>query len=310
MEDWKLIKPLGVAPQNFPETDELPEGVETVKWHDTFGYPVNLIPDRLYTARFGYPLHFNLYMPSIMGKDGKSVAPPVIIHIQGSAWGKQQMFQSLNMLTRMAAKGYAIVSVEYRPSDKAPFPAQVEDVKTCIDFINNNAKLYNLDTDHIAIWGDSSGGHTALLAGITGNNDLVPDGIDTLPDIKCIVDWYGPTEIAEMNYYPSNIDHTVAESPEGKLIGGKNVLENKDLADKTVVMNYLYKDRPTPPTLVMHGGSDMLVPFNQSARLYRKMKELGKDVRMVKLVGSNHGFFGFQCEEALDMVDEFIRKHI
>lgn len=48
--------------------------------------------------------------------------------------------------------------------------------------------------------------------------------------VKCIVDWYGPTDIAKMNYYPSSMDHTQADSPEGFVIGRKNVLENPELA--------------------------------------------------------------------------------
>ena len=113
-----------------------------------------------------------------------------------------------------------------------------------------------------------------------------------------------------MNFYPSVQDHIGPESPEGCVIGGKNVLENPELAEATVPMNYLERDKETPPLLIMHGGSDMLVPFNQSCRLYEKMKELDKTVEFVKLVGANHGFGGFNCEEALDAVEEFIRKYI
>ena len=310
MGERRRISPLGVSPLEFPETDELPEGVKTVEWKDSFGYPVNLIPDIEYAVKDGYPLHIELYLPSLADPDGEPQKAPLIVHIQGSAWKKQAMFQSIGMLTRMAAKGYTIASVEYRPSETAPFPAQVEDVKSGISFLAAHADAYPIDLDRVALWGDSSGGHTALLTGITGDRELLPTGGLVLPDIRCIVDWYGPTEIAEMNYYPSNIDHTAADSPEGMLIGGKNVLENRDLAEKTVVMNYLRADIPTPPVLIMHGGSDMLVPFNQSARLYRRMKELGKAVEMIKLVGSNHGFMGFQCEEALEMVHAFLAEHL
>lgn len=54
----------------------------------------------------------------------------------------------------------------------------------------------------------------------------------------------------------------------------------------------------------------MLVPFNQSYRLYERMKELGKNVEFIKLAGANHGFMGFNCDEALDAVEGFLRKYI
>ena len=53
-------------------------------------------------------------------------------------------------------------------------------------------------------------------------------------------------------------------------------------------MTYLSADRPTPPTLIMHGGRDLLVPFNQSCRLYATMKVLDKDVTFYKLDNASH----------------------
>ena len=105
------------------------------------------------------------------------------------------------------------------------------------------------------------------------------------------------------------MDHTQADSPEGFVIGRKNVLENPELADATVPMNYLSREKETPPLLIMHGGSDMLVPFNQSCRLSERMKELGKN-ELTALAGANHGFMGFNCDEALDAVEGFLRKYI
>ena len=174
-----------------------------------------------------------------------------------------------------------------------------------------NAGKYHVDADRTALWGDSSGGHTALMAGFTGDGEPDMDAYrEQSAAVKCIVDWYGPTDIAKMNYYPSSMDHTQADSPEGFVIGRKNVLENPELADATVPMNYLSREKETPPLLIMHGGSDMLVPFNQSCRLYERMKELGKNVEFIKLAGANHGFMGFNCDEALDAVEGFLRKYI
>ena len=302
----KIIPPLNVPPEQFPETDELPEGARTVAWADTIGGPVDLIPGIQYAVREGCPLHIELYRPAL------AEPAPLIVHVQGSAWMKQRMFQSVSLLIRLAEKGYAIASVEYRPSEVSPFPAQVEDVKTAMVFLAKRAAEYGLDMDRVAVWGDSSGGHTAALVGVTGARELFPAGEDAaaFPQIRAIVDWYGPTEIAEMNRYPSGMDHIAPTSPEGLLIGGKNVLENPELAERTTVMNYLSADVETPPMLIMHGGSDMLVPFNQSCRLYERLRALRKEASMIKLVGGRHGFAGFRSENALAAVDAFIREHL
>ncbi len=117
--------------------------------------------------------------------------------------------------------------VEYRPSEIAPFPAQIHDAKAAVRFMRMNVEKYNIDSQRIALWGDSSGGHTVVMAGITADCQLDTELYREFSSkVKCIIDWYGPTDISKMNYVPSSQNHTEPDSPEGYLIGRKNVLEN------------------------------------------------------------------------------------
>ena len=95
--------------------------------------------------------------------------------------------------------------VEYRPSTVAPFPAQVKDTKTAIRFLMKNASTYSIDPEEIVLWGDSSGGHTAAMTGVTLND---PDLSDESPTdepirLKAIVDFYGTINVSKMNLEPS-----------------------------------------------------------------------------------------------------------
>ncbi|BBH27894.1 hypothetical protein SG0102_28280 [Intestinibaculum porci] len=85
--------------------------------------------------------------------------------MQGSAFHQQWLWNSISRLIRLAEKGFAIAIVEYRPSEFAPFPAQVQDTKAAIRFLRQEAVRYHIDSNHIALGGDSSGAHTALIAG-------------------------------------------------------------------------------------------------------------------------------------------------
>lgn len=148
------------------------------------------------------------------------------------------------------------------------------------------------------------------MVGFTGDN--YPDNKtygDISCHVNCIVDWYGPTDLIEMNYYPSTFDHVEPASPEGRLIGFRNVYENTEDAAKASPINYV-NENPVPPLLIMHGNRDQLVAYQQSVELYKKMKALKKDVSMVCLDGAYHGFGGFQSDEALDMVDRFIKDKL
>ena len=294
------------TPETFPENTALPDGVKVVRWQDSFGYGVAFKPGIVYAQRGGEELHIHYLTPRNDRKDN-----PLIVYVQGSAWFKQDLFIHLAEMIRMCQRGYCVALVEYRPSTTAPFPAQAEDAKAAIRFLRARAEKYRFDPERVAVWGDSSGGHTALMAGITGDEwPNHPEDEKQSAQVRCIVDWYGPTVVSEMAFEPSCGEHFSADCPEGWLIGRLPVQEHLDLAGKTVPQSYLRKDKPTPPILIMHGSRDMTVNFQQSVHLYNALRDLGKECEFIKLEGADHGWRGFACDEALDAVENFLKKHL
>lgn len=295
--------------EDFPPAQELPEGTKRVELRDTFGYPVRFLPGIEYASRSGERQQLHLLLPEDWGRPERRF--PLVVYIQGSAWHRQNSFEHLAHMIRVCQQGLAVAMVEYRPSEVAPFPAQVQDVKTAIRFLRMQAGAYPIDPERIGVWGDSSGGHTAVMVGLTG--DRAPDSElygEYSAGVKCIVDWYGPTDIAKMNLSPSTQDHAGPDSPEGWLIGRKNVLEHPELAAATVPMNYLRADVPTPPVLILHGSRDHLVPFSQSCLLYERLRALDREAELYRLEGAYHGFGGFHSEEAIGITVDFLKKHL
>jgi acetyl esterase/lipase len=263
MEKLELLEPypmFGESP--FPESEEAPDGMITVRWTDAPAPAADLIPNVVYQELSGERQHLQIFKPmQIFGAPG--AAPPkrpLIVYVPGSAWHRQNVWMGLGKALAAVAKGYAFAIVEYRPSDIAPFPAQIEDAKSAIRHLRTHADEYGIDKSKVAIWGDSSGGHTSALVGITGDG-ILDSGQHSGEScaVNCVIDWFGPSDIAMMNYYPTAMDHHGEDSPEGFLLGRKNLLDNPELAQKANPLNYLSVDRPTPPFLVMHGGSDNIV---------------------------------------------------
>lgn len=308
--EYDSLIPVFTGPLNeFPPAEELPGGAKTVTLRDTFGYPVRFIPGVEYARRSMEVQHLHLLLPEDWDRPDRLF--PLVVYIQGSAWHRQQIFEHLPHMIRVCQQGFAVAMVEYRPSEVAPFPAQVQDAKAAVRFLRMHAEQYHIDRERIGIWGDSSGGHTAVMAGVTGDRDLDPELYgDYSAEVRCIVDWYGPMDISKMNLVPSTQDHTGPDSPEGYLIGRKHVLEHPELAAATVPMRYLSAGVPTPPVLILHGSKDHLVHFSQSCLLYSRLKELGKDVELYKLEGAYHGFGGFHSEEAIHITVDFLNKHL
>jgi acetyl esterase/lipase len=310
----ELVVPLLVTP--FPVDTEVPDGVEIIFLKDRDGYGTQVTPDVKYDERDGEELVLQIITPVVDEKavpvgSGTAKKWPLIVYVPGSGWKRQNVYTAFDNMLRMAEKGFAVAIVEYRGTDISQFPSAIEDTKTAIRYMKTNAAKYGIDADKIAVWGDSSGDHSAVMAGITGDDEFNTGAYaDVSASVNVIVDWYGPTDISVMSYYPSVMDWTLPDSLTGMLIGKLNVLENPEAVSKTNPINYLAADKAIPPILLMHGSQDILVPFNQSVRLYEKLRELNKTVTFYKVEGGNHGSGGFMGDDALELVAEYIRRQL
>ncbi|MEZ9592987.1 prolyl oligopeptidase family serine peptidase, partial [Vibrio breoganii] len=90
-------------------------------------------------------------------------------------------------------------------------------------------------------------------------------------------------DIGKMNEEPSTCEHRQPNSPEGLLIGGVDVVENPELAQKANPINYINNDSDNPPFLIFHGSKDRLVPFGQSVMLFNALKNAGKDAELYQI---------------------------
>src|ERR1017187_2179139 len=105
-----------------------------------------------------------------MKKDMRGKPRPAIVVIHGGGWleGDKSSFAGREdavpgNITHFAALGFVAVSINYRLSGEAPFPAALEDCKNAVRWLRAHAKDYNLAADHIGAYGNSAGGHLALL---------------------------------------------------------------------------------------------------------------------------------------------------
>ena len=203
------------------------------------------------------------------------------------------------------AKGYAVASINYRFSQHAVFPAQIEDCKAAIRWLRANAAKYHLDPDHIGVWGASAGGHLVALLGTTGGvKDLEGQGgnLDQSSRVQCVVDWFGPTELTTMGEQGDK-----PGSPVALLIGGP-APENKQKARKASPLTYVSKD--AAPFLIMHGDKDNVVPLRQSELLAEALKKAGVEVTLQVVKGNGHGGPGFNSPESRKLIEDFFAKHL
>jgi acetyl esterase/lipase len=244
---------------------------------------------------------------------------PVILSVHGGAFmmGDKRDDQVTPMLQGLM-RGYAVVSINYRMSGEALFPANIIDVKAAIRWIRANAVKYRFDPDRIAIWGGSAGGYLASLAGTGGDvkdlEDLNLGNSAFSSRVQAVVDWFGPINFLKMDEHlratgNGTPDHSGADSPESKVLGAK-ITEIPAIVKKANPETYISVD--DPPFLIQHGTKDGTVPTQQSEEFYDKLvKVLGKDkVTLNLLQEAGHGGPQFEDPKNLDLVFKFLDREL
>ncbi len=239
---------------------------------------------------------------------------PLLIWIHGGGWsgGSKTQIPYLNQLTR----GYVVASVEYRFSQKATFPAQIQDCQAAIRWLRASAKKYSIDPDRIGVGGASAGGHLAALVGTSGGQKVFPmigGNEDQSDRVQAVCDIFGPTNFwtvvtqAEDDKNVKNIFKWNNGDPYSNLIGAK-LGEDKEKCDAVSPVRYVSKD--DPPFLILHGDRDTLVPYAQSVELNDLLAKQGVDVTLQRLPGAGHGGPSFQLPAVAQLTNSFFDKHL
>lgn len=257
----------------------------------------------------------DIFLPN----DNKTKYPVLmIVHGGGFRFGDKQGIELKIALEPALERGFAVVSINYRLSTEAKFPAAPQDVNAAIRFIRANANQYKLDPYYIALWGSSSGGNLASLAGTTGNyktfvnynlnNYRVPWGINA------VVDFYGPINFLTMdNQFTINgIDGQNHNSPDSfeSLYLGAPIQIIPLTVKKSNPETYITSR--TCPFLIEHGTMDKNIPYQQSVIFSQRLNEkLSADEINLRLIdGAGHGGPQFETKDNIDLVFEFLEKYL
>ena len=211
---------------------------------------------------------------------------PLVVFIPGAAWQRQEMYNGLPGLCDLARRGYAIASVQVREAALAPFPAQVEDVRRAIAFLEDHAAAFHLDMDRMVLAGDSSGGHLALMTAL-----MEPTRA------RGVIDLYGPTDLL-LSGGPMT----------ASLLGVREVASAPEKAGAASCGTYISPERAVPPILIAHGLADDTVSPEHSLRLHRQLEACGKRSELVWVEGAGHGGPFWRSEPMLAILDEFMQS--
>jgi acetyl esterase/lipase len=256
----------------------------------------------------------DIYLP----EDGDGLFP-ILLAIHGGAFAVgDKRDRPIGSFLRGLERGYALVSVNYRLSREAVFPAGIQDVKAAIRWLRANGAAYLLDASRIAACGASSGGNYAAMIGVTNGESLFDDPALGNPEqpagVQAVVDWFGPTDflkmdgqLAESGLWPR--DHNRADSPESLYLGApiQQIPGRVQLANPMT-----YVGDGMSPILIQHGNKDCLVPVQQSIEFARLIEQrVGVDrFEFDILKDAGHDDPMFHSEANMNRVFDFIDRYL
>lgn len=256
---------------------------------------VTIEEDVVFGSGGGRDLKCDVFRPP---DDATDRAAVLIIH--GGGWQNGDRSQLKGYGIQLARFGFLCVCSEYRLSGESVWPAQIHDVKAAIRWMRAHSGELGIDPEKITVLGNSAGAHLALMVGATPHvQEFEGEGGngETASHCAAIVAVYPPTLLRT-----SDVGGAIE-----RLFGGKVARAQEDAASP---LTYARED--FPPTMLIHGNDDKVVPVEASLQMYRALSEAGSKVEMHIYEGAPHAFdsapeFGRQL---VDLMALFLDRQV
>jgi acetyl esterase/lipase len=241
---------------------------------------------------------------SVMRPLGAAESLPCLVWFCGGGWMNCDHNVHLPNLVDVVRAGYVVASAEYRDSNKGDFPMPLEDAKAAIRYLRANAARWGIDAGHMAVAGESAGGHQALLAGFTGGVERFDVGanLDQSSAVQAVVDYYGV--VNPLTAKRDNEGHAF-DFVYRNLLGA----EPEDAPELVAAANpETYVSAACPPTLILQGTADGVVPPADSVRLYEQLEAAGVDATLLEFEGAAHMDAAFWQPQTVERVIAFLDR--
>ncbi len=274
---------------------------------ETLIVPYTAVEDVVYGQKEGMGLTLDVLTPE---QDAKGIG---VVLVSSGSWksGKSNVQEDVDKRRRdhwgmgLLHGGFTVFVVRHGSGPRFQVPEMIEDIRRSVRFVRLHAAEYGIDPDHIGITSGSSGGHLALMVGMTGD-DGNPDAKDPVERVssrtQAIVSWFPPTDLINWG------------GPDGYKLIEKvrpGMFEEifgtvTDLTEQLKSISPIYFLTPDdPPLLLIHGDEDKTVPVQQSEILDAKYEEEGLPVKLIVQPGGGHTYWAGIEKQYADVAEWF-----
>ena len=251
--------------------------------------PARFQADLEYARPAGAPLRLDLCAPLGRGP----FAAALLVH--GGGWIGGDRTQAARALRqRLTKAGVAWLAVQYRLAPAVRYPAPVEDVVAAVRWTQRNARRLRLDPARLALVGESAGGHLVVDAAVRLAVPMAPaaPGSPAAPRVEAgppalplaaLVPFFAPVDLE------ADADRRGGLSTSMRALFGRSELDEaarQELRHASPIRRVV---AGLPPFLLVHGSADMSVPFDQSARLQKALRDAGVSCDLISVPDGTHG---------------------
>jgi acetyl esterase/lipase len=250
---------------------------------------VETIPDVVYGHKDGLAMTFDVIKPK-----ANANGAAVIIMVSGgwvSPYSPPQ--QAATRFKDLLDKGFTLIAVRHGSSPKYLIPEIVSDVRRAVRFIRHNAKQWGVAPDRLGVFGGSAGGHLALVLGTASDNgdpNAKEDFMKESDRVASVVAYFPPIDLRPLarGLNPERTGGALDRFPALNF-------EKEKAADYSPIVHVSPDD---PPTLLIHGDKDNLVPVNNSKVIHETFQKNNVKTQLIIIEGAEHGFRGEDAKRA------------
>ncbi len=272
--------------------------------------------DVIYGRKFGTALTFDIVAP----KENPNGA--AVVYAVSGGWFSDHRAVNPAAYAEFLKRGYTVFAVVHGSQPRYTIPECVADMNRAVRFIRAHAADYKIDPERIGITGGSAGGHLSLMQGTAGDlgDEKAADPIDRVSSrVQAVGCLYPPTDF--LNYgkpgeialgvgvlkdFPAPFDFNALDPQTKRFERITDEAKRQEIGKQ--ISPFYQATADDPPTLIIHGDADKLVPIQQAEIIINKLKEAGVPAELVVKQGAVHG--GPQFADSFQIIGDWFDKHL
>jgi acetyl esterase/lipase len=280
---------------------------------------LNRKEDVIYGRKYGTALTMDVFTPK---SNAKGIG--VVFVVSGGFFSSHEAIPP-SFIRPFIDRGFTVFAVVHGSQPRFTVPEIIQDMNRAVRFIRHHAKDYSIDPDRIGVYGGSAGGHLSLMLGMAGGkgDPNAKDPVDRESSrVQAVACFFPPTDLLNFGKPGKEMIHaTDHQLPfraafDYRKLDMKSMLwlpitDDQRLRDITRQISPITFVTPDdPPTFIIHGDVDTLVPLQQSEVIVDKLKKTGVEVKLVVKKGAGHGWAGLNKDlsQFADWFDEHLKK--